>query len=109
MKKYTISILVVIFIASLAVAVFVTMRTGMVRTTTGGYIAAFTKDDLIQAMKYIAIEDKKAFKSMYDQKRATPLAEGIKVRVEEISWGKVRIRPIGHTGSVWTVREAIKK
>lgn len=77
-------------------------------TTKKGYLASPTKAGLDKAMRYINAKDNEALRSMLDTHQAIAMKAGVKVYIEDTSWGKIKIRPVGVDGTIWTVMEAVK-
>jgi len=100
--KSTAIIISILTIATVAMA-------GTIHTTKSGYIFAISKQDLNTAMKYASDKDTGAFSRLMLQHRIAALKGGVRVYIEKRTWsGMVKIRPVGMTGSFWTVREAVR-
>lgn len=99
--KSAIIILAIVAMASVSSA-------QQIYTTKKGYIAAVTKSRLERAIKYIGQDDNAAFGIMLRSGQVAPLTRGIKVFVEDTSWGLIKIRPVGVIGTVWTVIDAVE-
>ena len=82
---------------------------GQVYHTKAGYLVLATEADLDRAMGFIADKDNAALNEMGRRGRVSNLIPGEAVYVEKRTWsGKVKIRPVGMIGTVWTVMEAIE-
>lgn len=103
MSKLKSSVLIIAIVALATVSV-----AQQIYTTQKGYMVATSKENLKLGMKYLAAKDYVAVKSLIDQGKAASLRPGQKVYLEDVSWGLVQIRPVGMTGVLWTVMEAIE-
>jgi len=82
---------------------------GQVYHTKAGFLVATTEANLDMAMGFIADNDGAALNEMGRSGRVSMLSPGQAVYVEKRTWsGKVKIRPVGMIGTVWTVMEAIE-
>jgi hypothetical protein len=78
--------------------------------TKAGYLATLTEPQLDQVVKLATSGDKVALGQMIASGQAFPIKEGVKVHFEGCAGflcSKVKIRPEGTTGTVYTLKEAI--
>lgn len=80
-----------------------------VYTTTGRYMAATSKASIKRVVKFASAKDNRALQAMVNSGQAAQLRAGVPVYIESSSWGLIEIRPVGMAGTVWTVREAVKR
>jgi len=78
--------------------------------TKPGYIAALTKELLDKALGIYHSGDRAALNRLMENNEFVFVMKGgVRVYVEDWTWGGyVKIRPSGHTISIWTLKEAIK-
>lgn len=100
---------IIMLIMSLVLSV--SLLAGTRGITQDGYIFTATKEQMDQVVSLLG--DKPAFaKKMTQLQNAGAggfLKAGLKVEIMESTWGGlVKIRLVGDTFEVWTVREAVK-
>lgn len=80
-----------------------------VKTTKSGYWASVSEELLDKAMDYAVAKDYVAIQKLLNSKLVFELKAGLKVYVVDYQLfsGKVKIRPVGETIELWTVKEAI--
>ena len=80
-----------------------------VRTVKAGYYASVSEAILDKAIDYATAKDYEALKKLIRANLIFTMKEGLKVYVvdEKFMSGKIKIRPVGHTVELWTVRGAL--
>ena len=80
-----------------------------VRTVKAGYYASVSEAILDKAIDYATAKDYEALKKLIKANLIFTMREGLRVYVvdEKLLSGKVKIRPVGHTIELWTVRGAL--
>lgn len=73
--------------------------------TKADKVACIHKSDLEKAQAYAAAKDKIAFDKLFDGKRCLITKAGVEVQIMDTSWTKVKIRPLGLEGTLWTEME----
>lgn len=81
----------------------------LVWVTRENYWGALTKRTLSRAVRMAAEGDKAAVREMLDSGNLFIVKPGVRVYVQEIEEGYVRVRVKGKSLEFWTVREAISK
>lgn len=76
--------------------------------TRPNFVAAVTQPLLKEAMKYLLISDYRAFKQLLATGHVFELKPNARVYLEKITFGGlVKIRLVGTTTAIWTLKEAI--
>jgi len=77
--------------------------------TKSGYYAATSQKALDLMIQYSVDKDYDALQKLLDAGLVFSMKSGMSVYIQDSTWtGSVEIRPKGMTGTVWTVKEAIK-
>ena len=107
LKKKYICFLVIVF---LLFPVFMSSASAGEYVTKNGFLVALSKPLLIRGLDMYRAGDNAALNRLLMQNQSIFIIKGgVRVYVEDWSWsGYVRIRPKGHTLSLWTLRECIE-
>ena len=78
--------------------------------TTGSYMAGVTEEAFDKGMDYVVQKDHVALQKLMNAGLVFQLKPGVKVHVMKMKMfsGKVKIRPVGSVGEVWTAIEAVR-